>query len=139
MEYIDMARMILLLCVLGFVGCSQQDGKGEPKVEKRQRCNGFYDVAVVSDPPGARIEVNDDYVGDAPITIKMKGDSHERVEQRYIIRALPMQAGQYVQTKDFWYNPYGKKSNPPVPSRILFQMNLAPRKDAEIDVNIKQN
>ena len=57
------------------------------------------EIQIISDPPGARIEVNQDYVGDAPITIKVRQltDISHRAQsyERYPPRRY------YVQTKSF--------------------------------------
>lgn len=93
-----------------------------------------YEVEVISDPPGAHIHVNDDYVGDAPLTIQMKGDRHGRVTQTYRVRADPNIAGDYVQVKVFKYWEY--IDSDPVPRRIRFQMNLVPA-GKDLNVNIR--
>ena len=75
-------------------------------------------IQIISDPPGARIEVNDDYVGDAPIsiTVPIQGAKFTRMT---IIRATPTLQGEYVQSKYF-------DGTSEVPSRILFSMGLGP-------------
>jgi len=75
-------------------------------------------IEVISDPPGARIEVNQDYVGDAPIAIEVRTTrGNESFFKEYTIRALPIIAGQETQTKYF-------RVYDPVPGRVLFDMNL---------------
>jgi hypothetical protein len=75
-------------------------------------------IQVISDPSGARIEVNNDYVGDAPLSIRVPElDGNFTIDTA--IRATPTQEGQYVQSK--WFS-YGSA----VPSRILFTMGLGP-------------
>jgi len=106
----------------------------ESSSEKRQRVHRCYEVEVISDPPGAHIQVNDDYVGDAPLTIQMKGDRHGRVTQTYRVRADPNIAGDYVQVKVFKYWEY--IDSDPVPRRIRFQMNLVPA-GKDLNVNIR--
>jgi hypothetical protein len=75
-------------------------------------------IQVISDLPGARIEVNNDYVGDAPLSILVpEKDGNFTIDTA--IRATPTQEGQYVQSK--WFS-FGSA----VPSRILFTMGLGP-------------
>ncbi len=88
----------------------------------------------MSDPPGARIEVNNDYVGDAPTTITLTGNKQGVVRQ-YVIRATPIAGGQYVQTKVLSH--YRGGPSDPVPSRIFFDMRLAPPDKAiKVDVDV---
>ena len=73
-------------------------------------------VAITSEPPGAKIEVNGAYVGDTPLTVEVPitqagpgGCANfdpaqwvivdREVNQRLYIRALPLYPGQKVQTK----------------------------------------
>jgi hypothetical protein len=89
-------------------------------------------------PAGARIEVNDDYVGDAPITIKVH-QINGYFARNTTIRALPIDSGAYVQLRCFLgYDPLVAQSakivgvrlagggGAEIPSRILFDMRLAP-------------
>ena len=86
---------------------------------------------IISDPSGAKIEINHEYVGDTPLSILIKTEkswiSGEIVEDLIIV-AYPTGAGQYTQTK----NLKGVKT----PKRIYFNLFLKPRPDEEIDVNI---
>jgi hypothetical protein len=75
-------------------------------------------IQIISDPPGARIEVNDDYVGDAPISITVPTD-RAKVTKVTIIRATLTLQGEYVQSKYF-------DATSEVLSRILFSMGLGP-------------
>ena len=73
-----------------------------------------------------RIEANNDYIGKAPLTLKIFGDKdgtfHNFGSSDYIIRAYPLSTNQYIQTKVFrtggWFSQEDK-----VPSRIYFDMN----------------
>jgi hypothetical protein len=92
--------------------------------------NPIYTIKIISDPPGARIEVDNDYVGDAPIEIQVEG-GRERIFLCFPttqIRAIPIYPGQSVQTKTFY-------QRDKIPNTILFDMNLsyAPR---QYDLNI---
>ena len=75
-------------------------------------------IQIISDPPGARIEVNDDYVGDAPISITVPTEG-ANFAKGTTIRATPTMQGEYVQSKYF-------DRTSEVPSRILFSMGLVP-------------
>lgn len=133
-----MNRMCCTLCLVMLIlltGCKKRSDGVEVRKEKRERIHGYYEVEVLSEPPGARIEVNDDYVGDAPLTIRMKGNSDEEVKRGYVIRALPIHPGHYVQTKFFHHYEYIDSDT--IPKRIFFDMRLRRvRPNAEIDVNI---
>jgi PEGA domain len=85
-------------------------GMGEPATKT---------IQIVSDPPGARIEVDDDYVGDAPLEIKVPQKADGTFVRAMTIRATPTQQGAYVQSK---YFTYGSQ----IPSRLLFSMGLVP-------------
>lgn len=93
-----------------------------------------YEVEVVSDPPGARIEVNNDYIGDAPLKVMMRGTPNGGVSRNYVIRALPVEHGQFTQTKAFVH--YSRIPSNPIPRRVFFDMHLKPRSDVEVDVNV---
>ena len=97
----------LLLCTAVFVfgiGCSSPYvAKTPPPSSYRQAPSvssvpvqpAKAKVEVVSEPAGARIEVNNDYVGDAPITVEIPQNSGY-FTQETVIRALPTEAGDYV-------------------------------------------
>ena len=93
-------------------------------------------VEIISEPPGARIEVNDNYIGDAPITTTFRCSPDGRFVENTMIRALPTQPGDYyVQSKLFFggfssYSAFGNDSintlNDTIPSRLYFDMRRAP-------------
>ena len=82
----------------------------------------------ISDPPGARIEVNGNYLGDAPLTTKIRHHPSDKVVMGMVtIRALPRAEGQYVQLKvfrgpQFPFDPHRDV----VPERVFFDMKLKP-------------
>lgn len=93
-------------------------------------------VPVVSDPPGARIVVNDDYIGDAPCEIPMTLISHRMMDGTYapeyaaglyVIKALPAHPGESPQVTVL--------SDRVPPKRLLFVMDLV-RVPREINVNL---
>ena len=96
-------------------------------------------IQILSEPPGARIEVNDDYIGDAPCTVQVRCDPAGRFYPNTRIRALPVGYG-YVQSK--FFTGYGEMGNrylesDSIPSRIFFDMRLGPV-SPDINVNVNQ-
>lgn len=97
----------LLACLVFFAGCAAFEAHTTT-------------TKVISDPPGARIELDDDYIGDAPLEIKWEWLLRERVfDRKHIITALPIYSGQQVQLKFFW-------PGDSIPKTILFDMKLVP-------------
>jgi len=84
-----------------------------------------YQVQVESSEPGVRIEVNNDYIGNAPLMLTIFGDKdgtfHNFGSQEFIIRAFPLNTNQSVQTKAFrtggWFS-----QEDAIPKRIYFDM-----------------
>lgn len=96
-------------------------------------------IEVESDPPGARIEVNEEYVGQAPCSIEVQDDGTGRFHERVVVRALPIHQGQQTQMK--WFNGYGALNNPyltsdRIPGRVFFDMSLV-RVPREVNVNLR--
>jgi len=87
-----------------------------------------FTVEIVSEPSGAVIEVNDNYVGETPVTIELEGWASTRTFARsHTIVAHPLYEGGYTQVKIFigWHKPdhtYGD----PIPEKMYFNMNLVP-------------
>jgi hypothetical protein len=72
---------------------------------------------VTSEPAGARIEINDEYIGDAPLLIP-HSYFHRGAKYITIIKAYPRAEGQYRQMKSFeLYEGH-------LPKRIYFDMHL---------------
>jgi PEGA domain len=81
----------------------------------------YKNVQIISDPPGARIEINGNYIGDAPLVTKIRSDEpYERFYSSTVIRASPKADG-YVQTKNF---APGTLEGLDLPDRIFFDTNL---------------
>ena len=76
-----------------------------------------YEVEIVSDPPGAEIEWDGEYVGQTPVTYKLTG--RKSFINKAVVKAYPIESGQYMQTKVLRH---------PVPKKIYFDLNLAPAK-----------
>jgi PEGA domain len=85
-----------------------------------------FTVEIVSEPAGAVIEINDNYLGKTPITVELEGWKSTRTFCRnHILVAHPVRDGGQVQVKSFigWTEPsktYGDK----IPDKIFFDMNL---------------
>jgi hypothetical protein len=103
-------------------------------------------IEILSEPPSARIEVNDNYIGDAPITTTFQCSFDRRFLETTRIRALPTHPGDYVQSKFFsggypTYSAFGGYSaasnlNDSIPARIFFDMRLGPV-SPDINVNVQ--
>lgn len=96
-----------------------------------------FSVEIISEPSGAKVEINDNYIGKTPLVIELEGWKSTRTFARsHTIVAHPVSAGGYTQVKVFtgWGEPdytYGKV----IPEKIYFNMNLAPVPE-KIDLNI---
>jgi hypothetical protein len=85
-------------------------------------------VEVITDPPGARIELNGDFVGLAPTIITMLGEPDGEVEQDYVVRAYPPGPEFYPQAKVF-----SKRvgDDDRIPKRIFFDMRVRQPADTQ--------
>jgi len=105
------------------VGCASS---GSVKPERGPDGTIAYQVQIETSEPDVRIEANNDYLGKAPLALKIFGDKdgtfHNFGNDEYIIKAFPNKAGQRVQTKVFstgrWFGREDK-----IPGRIYFDMN----------------
>lgn len=93
------------------------------------------DMRVISQPPGARIELNNGYMGETPLSIKVPCSPDGRFLETVIVRALPTMEGHYSQTKVF-SGGYTMIRNDQVPPTIFFDMRLGPS-NPSIDVNVR--
>ena len=95
---------LLLACPLAVTSCIVPPSHADPKVHGPRGGIAFH-VAVDSKPQGARIELNDAYMGTTPTNIIIWGDADgtfHSVGQPYcVVRVYPTGEGQYVQTKSF--------------------------------------
>jgi hypothetical protein len=128
-------KSIVLILAVGLIGCASNEQSKRPRGP-----NGTYayEIKVETSDPGSKIEVNNDYLGEAPLTITVFGDQDGTFHggMDYEIRALPTKGGQHVQVKRFsgggWF---GREDR--IPSRIFFDLNLVPiGNKSTIDVNI---
>ena len=81
-------------------------------------------VQIVSQPSGAKIEVNGRSVGDAPTTVEIEVSPHGRFWRDTIIKAYPKDTG-YIQIKAF--NGESRWSiSDLIPARISFDTRIDP-------------
>jgi hypothetical protein len=112
-----------LLVAASLTGCASD---GAPAGERGPDGTVPYMIHVESNEPGARVEVNDNYVGTTPLDVKVYGDKdgtfHNFGAADWVIRVNPVQTGQHVQTKTFrtggWFSQEDQ-----IPSRLYFDLN----------------
>ena len=101
-------------------GCATPD---PPGTEHGPQGTIAYNVPVESSEPGAKIEVNYQFVGATPTTIKIFGDRdgtfHNFGSDEFIVRAYPPRASQYPQTKVFKTGAFGIQDDK-IPQKIFF-------------------
>jgi len=85
-----------------------------------------YNVTVDASPPGARIEVNGQDVGQTPVQIKIFGDPdgtfHDFGSYYYVVKAFPLSTNQYAQTR-FFRTGHLLTPEDHIPSKIYFDMS----------------
>src|ERR1700730_14587888 len=112
-------RSLMALVFLICSGCASHTHAARPRLK----------VQIVSQPTGARIEVNGQYIGDAPLFVDIEASNDGRFWRDTIIKAYPKDTG-YTQIKAF-----NGKSNWPisdlVPSRIFFDTRTEPGAEVE--------
>src|SRR5437773_12416646 len=76
-----------------------------PGAERGPHGTMAYDVLIEASEPGARIEANGEFIGNAPVHLKIFGDPdgtfHDFGSYFYVVRAFPLVTNQYVQTRAF--------------------------------------
>lgn len=127
-----MNRLLLLVssASLLVVGCvSTPDPRAAASTEKGPDNTVAYYVDIESSEPGVRIEADGEDAGLTPLRLKIYGDRdgtfHHFGRFEYVIRAIPSQPGQHVQTKVYHTGGFFTDEDR-IPSRIFFQMNLTP-------------
>lgn len=134
-----MRKILMLLLffyfVIGTTGCATITQPPNSVVARRNPYNIFpfysykdYEIEIISDPPGAKIEWNNEYLGEAPLEQVLTGDMGSLTS--IMVIANPVYPGQYVQHKLF-------TGDKPIPKRIYFNMSLIPTGN-DINVNINQ-
>lgn len=81
-------------------------------------------VQIVSQPPGAQIEVNGRYVGDAPTTVEIEASTDGRFWKDTVIKAYPKETG-YTQIRVFNGKSRWEISDV-IPSRLSFDTRVDP-------------
>jgi len=81
---------------------------------------------VVSDPPGARIIIDGNYMGEAPLDVRLYGPYFNGMS---IWKALPKETG-CTQSEMFMYGQL-------VPRNVFFDTNLC-KSSPSVDVNVHQ-
>ncbi len=112
---------VLIVLISGFFfGCATTQTKQyyDDCVETSTGYDYYsYRIEFISDPPGAKIEWNNDYIGETPLA--MRYDGHLGFLAKIIVRAYPLFSGQFVQTKII-------SGTSRIPRRIYFDMSLRP-------------
>jgi PEGA domain len=116
------AGIILGIAAATLPGCATSDAQPE----KGPSGTIAHMIEIESSDPGARVEVNRDFVGRTPITIKVFADEdgtfHNFGSPQFVIQVFPVRTNQFVQTKIFrtgrWF-----ASEDRVPKRLYFDLN----------------
>jgi len=117
-------KSLWLFAALFIAGCASNTTNPQ-HAERGPGGTIAYKVEVESSTPGARIEVNEDYIGKTPLTLTIFGDKdgtfHNFGSKDYVIRAFPVTTNQYPQTKVFrtggWFSEEDR-----IPGRIYFDL-----------------
>ncbi len=88
-------------------------------------------LEITSEPPGAKIEINGEYIGETPWSGTFRRGMNYGIWENVMIKAFPVSPGQHVQIK------FIPATQHTMPSRVYFNMNLVPVTPS-IDVNINQ-
>jgi hypothetical protein len=107
---------------LFFTGCETVP----PGVERGPDGTIAYEVLIEASEPGARIEANQQTIGNTPVKLKIFGDKdgtfHDFGSFEYVIQAFPLVTNQFVQTRVYHT---GRLFTPEdhIPQHIQFDMN----------------
>jgi len=109
--------------LLPLIGCVNTPV--DPSAERGPQGTVLYEVKVEASDPGAKIEANGDYVGEAPCVLKIYGDPdgtfHNFGRYDYTVRAFPAKPGQHEKVKTYrtggWFTPEDQ-----IPKQIYFDM-----------------
>jgi hypothetical protein len=116
------ALLALPLCVEILAGCQSSAPDADHGPDKTIA----HYMKVESSQPGVSIETNGVSAGTTPLTLKIFGDFtgtfHDFGNPEYVLRALPLETNQVVQTRVFRT---GKSSAPGdrIPGMVFFDMN----------------
>lgn len=120
-----MAKIKTALCVLLilFIGCAGWLETPSPRVIEEE-------IEVISYPKGAKIEVDNDYRGEAPLKLKAHYYEGNRFLSRTIvINAIPTRPGHCTQSKVLVWGD-------PIPKKLFFDMRLC-TPNPSVDVNVR--
>lgn len=119
-----MARILMFSMVLFLSGCETLMGTqaAAPSIQPEPKSwihNSQVITEIISEPPGARIEINSQYVGDTPLKIHIFRAFNGLMNwwDGFTITATPIYVGQRVQRKYV-------SSDEPTPTRVFFDMRL---------------
>jgi hypothetical protein len=93
----------VLIC-LGFVllaGCAAEE-PGTAPLEASHTMT--FTTRVTSEPPGARIELDDEIIGETPLEIEWEvysADQNLLFKEDHVVRALPTGLGRYTKKRTF--------------------------------------
>jgi hypothetical protein len=96
-----------------------------------------FEIAIDSDPQGARIEVNNDYIGKTPTSFSISGNADRSFNGNWVQGAMiefvatppADQKNLYVQRKSFAPSAFFKQGDH-IPEKIFFDMHLKPQDGA---------
>ena len=132
-------KKILILALVFLAGCGEGAKTSHIYLDLLEagEVKIIYTTKVISDPPGARIELDGDYIGEAPLEIEWEGWSNTRLFVRnHDLSALPIYQGQYIQRKSFRDTGISERYADTIPKTILFDMSLVPMpRQYEIDID----
>lgn len=85
-----------------------------------------YHIKIESSDPGARVEVNSEYVGTTPVEVRVWGDPdgtfHNFGSSDFVVRVLPVREGQSAQTKTFRTGGWFAQEDQ-IPKRLFFDLS----------------
>lgn len=125
-KYLSTTIITTLFLILS--GCETVPIEGKNYLRSDRAATQKFPVQIISEPSGAIIEINDNYVGKTPITVELEGWQETRTFFRsHRIVAHPLQAGGYIQYKAFtgFFEP-SKTYGDTIPEKIYFNMSLTP-------------
>ena len=89
MKGVRMKNVLLLFFAVWLIGCESESYRPTLGNDTSSQPKNFS-TTVISQPPGAKIEVDNNYVGDAPVDIKWDNDSSDRFSSNHTIKASPL-------------------------------------------------
>jgi hypothetical protein len=112
--FTGLLHSLLASVFLVYSGCASHPQPVRPRLK----------IQIVSQPTGARIEVNGQYVGDAPLSVDIEASDDGRFWRDTIIKAYPKDTG-YTQIKAFNGKSHWAISDA-VPPKLFFDTRTDP-------------